>query len=279
MSEPVIQRYKVFSTDPERGNPAIVGFADRIDAAALEAARRSEEAVMAVLVAPSQSADAAFRFFAPLGELDFCGHGILAGALAFARSRDRAQFTVETRARRVSLSVSPEGMAQFLTTVAVKIDEAPERALLHQLVGLPAEEIEAREPLCVGSIGSAKLLLPVRSLGALRAVVPDLEAIRQWSARHKVNGIYVYTRQTEGPGAFAHARAFNPLFGVDEDVATGVAAGALGATYAARGDQRGRYVIEQGHGMGRASEIVVDVDAAGVSVGGFVNDVTERGTT
>jgi PhzF family phenazine biosynthesis protein len=267
----------VFSKDPQRGNPAMVAFADAVDEATLADARRAEQAVMAVLVGSASGADARFRFFAPLGELDFCGHGILAGALAFARRSGRAQFTVETRARRVRLSVSADGLTQFLTIGPVGLSDAPERARLHELMRLPASEIDDAEPLCVGSIGSKKLLLPVRSLCALRAAAPDLDAIRDWSARHQVNGLYVYTRQTEAPDAFAHARGFNPLFGVDEDVATGVAAGALGAVYAARGDTRGRYVIEQGHGLGRASEIFVDIDATGVSVGGFVKDV-QNGT-
>ncbi|MCC2631320.1 MAG: phenazine biosynthesis protein phzf family, partial [Patescibacteria group bacterium] len=65
-----------------------------------------------------------------------------------------------------------------------------------------------------------------------------------------------------------HARQFNPIFDLNEDPITGIAAGALGSYLAHHGlSPKKNFVIEQGYIIGKAGKIYVDL-ADGVKVGG-----------
>jgi trans-2,3-dihydro-3-hydroxyanthranilate isomerase len=93
----------------------------------------------------------------------------------------------------------------------------------------------------------------------LSAVVEEAEA----------DGFYLFAPTEEG----AKARFFGPGVGVDEDAATGSAAGPLGAYLAARGFS-GPIVVRQGEEIGRPSVLHVDATGTGrdwqITVGGGV---------
>ena len=123
----------------------------------------------------------------------------------------------------------------------------------------------------IGSIGSPKFLVPVRTRAALLAAHPDLDRLRALSRAHAVNGMYAYSLDPTTAEAIATARGTNPAAGVVEDPATGIAAGALAAALWSRGRGRSPYVVEQGDVVGQHNAIYVTVDAGLVGVGGRVD--------
>jgi trans-2,3-dihydro-3-hydroxyanthranilate isomerase len=88
---------------------------------------------------------------------------------------------------------------------------------------------ETKWPIAVVSTGFPVLIVPVRTLTAVRSIVPDHSAIVELSSRFGVNGVMVFTTVTVEPFATVHARMFAPSIGIPEDPATGSASGALGA--------------------------------------------------
>ena len=82
-----------------------------------------------------------------------------------------------------------------------------------------------------------------------------------------VNGLYVYTADA-GPEIDFAARAFNPNGGLNEDPATGVAAGAL-ISVLPESSQR-NFVIDQGDAMGKPSRLYVSRQDGQILVGGCV---------
>jgi trans-2,3-dihydro-3-hydroxyanthranilate isomerase len=102
----------------------------------------------------------------------------------------------------------------------------------------------------------------------------DPAALSSLVAGVEADGYYLFAL-TEGG---ATARYFGPGVGVDEDPATGSAAGPLGVYLAHRGaTEPGRILVRQGERMGRPSELHVDVRREGdrwsVRVGGGVRPV------
>ena len=96
---------------------------------------------------------------------------------------------------------------------------------------------------------------------------------RGWRRRWRAvggQGCYLYCLEPVDPAAAAHTRFFNPTVGIWEDPATGSAAGPLVSRLVAQGlVPEGRPVlVEQGHAMGRPSQIQVEVDGARVRIGG-----------
>jgi trans-2,3-dihydro-3-hydroxyanthranilate isomerase len=83
-------------------------------------------------------------------------------------------------------------------------------------------------------------------------------------------GCYVYCLDPVDSAATANARFFNPTVGIWEDPATGSAAGPLAARLVAEGvaASGAPVVVEQGHAMGRPSQIRVAVDGDRVRIAG-----------
>lgn len=105
--------------------------------------------------------------------------------------------------------------------------------------------IDKNLPCVVASVGSPKLLIPVRSLQLLAKLQPDYAAIAEWGSAQQINGLYVYTAETFCKTATFHARGFNPRTGHNEDAATGVAAAALALAV------QQSIVVEQGNFIGK----------------------------
>lgn len=115
----------------------------------------------------------------------------------------------------------------------------------------------------IASVGSPKLFIPIKTKKLLDNIIPDQAAITKWSIEHKINGLYVYTRDESEKDTF-HARGFNPRTGYLEDAATGVAAGALACGL------KQNLTVFQGSSIARPSKIQVSYIGNGVSmVGGL----------
>jgi trans-2,3-dihydro-3-hydroxyanthranilate isomerase len=124
---------------------------------------------------------------------------------------------------------------------------------------------DAKWPLEFVSTGLPVLIVPVRTLTAVRSIVPDPSAIVDLSSRFGVNGVMVFTTVTVEPSASVHARMFAPSIGIPEDPATGSASGALGAYLVQNGvvevGPMTEIIIEQGYEIERPSRILVQVES------------------
>lgn len=270
----------VFAEDPRFGNPAAVLFAADAEITDAEMQRLAQEidSVLTIFLLPPQTADGdvRFRFFTASTEMKFCGHGILGAAACYLAATGQEEARVETAMATVTIQRSGEQSAQFRTLAAAVLDVQIDPAAAASLLGLVAESLDLALPLCVATVGSPKLLIPVQSIAVLQGLTPDLAAIREWSLDHGVNGVYAYTQETEASGSTVQARSFNPLSGVTEDVATGVAAGALARAFRQRGllePGAMPFVVEQGHSLGNPTTIYVDADEKETKIGGPVVEI------
>jgi len=95
-------------------------------------------------------------------------------------------------------------------------------------LGLNPELPQLIEPAVCASIGSAFLLLEVPDIASLVALKPNRKAVFDVCEQLDVIGYYVYAQQP-GQDFDIATRMFAPRYGIDEESATGMAAGALGA--------------------------------------------------
>lgn len=148
--------------------------------------------------------------------------------------------------------------------------DAPERlAELAAAIGLaPGDLVTAPAPRTVDT-GAAHLMVLVRERAALERAVPDKRRLTAAADTAGAQGVYVVrpdgTPAVARPGRTAHARFFNPGVGLDEDPATGSAAGPLAAYLRAAGllATGEELTVVQGEAMGRPSTLRVTVDAGG----------------
>jgi trans-2,3-dihydro-3-hydroxyanthranilate isomerase len=284
----------VFTSQPFGGNPvAVFPDADGLTDDELQQIAREMNLSETVFVFPptDPAAAARLRIFTPTQEIPFAGHPVLGTFYVLAqlgRVSTREQvthvmqecniglFPVELHAEqsRVVRVVMSQPKPEFLDP----IDAINDVYLVGGALGLPKHVIaDMKGPLQVVSTGLPVLIVPVRTLTAVRSIHPDASAIITICERFGANGIMVFTTVTVESFASVHARMFAPKIGILEDPATGSAGGALGAYLVQNGvvevGPRTDILIEQGYEIDRPSRILVQVESdddviQGVKVGG-----------
>ncbi len=261
---------------------SVVPDADDLDLATQRAIARefNQSETTFVLRPTSAEADWRLRSFTPIGaEVYGAGHNALgawlwlvaAGRVPAGCSRfmqqigDDVLLVVVQRAPGrpdvISMDQSPPG---FGNTVA-------DAAELAAALGLPVLDLVADRPAQVVSTGAGHLLVPVRNRAAVDTASPDSARLATLLRQVGGEGCYLYSLDPVDPSqAVAYARFFNPTMGIQEDPATGTAAGPLMARLVAEGviSDGGTAVIEQGYALGRPSHIQVTVSGKHVRISG-----------
>lgn len=89
---------------------------------------------------------------------------------------------------------------------------------------------------------------------------PQLERVHRLSDTHDLIGFYVFCLQPDVPGRHAAARMFAPRYGIDEEAATGMAAGPLACWLHDRlGMAQRHFLLEQGRLMPHPSPSLIEV--------------------
>ncbi|MEK7351610.1 MAG: PhzF family phenazine biosynthesis protein, partial [Nitrospirota bacterium] len=272
----------VFTEDPFGGNPVAVfpdahGLADH----QLQQIAREMNLSETVFVLPptDQAAVVRLRIFTPTQEIPFAGHPVLGtfyvlaqlGLVAATDGITRVMqecniglFPVELYAQDGELIrvVMTQPKPEFLGPV----DAMEDVYKIAGALGLAKYAItDMKWPIEVVSTGLPVLIVPVRTLTAVRSIQPNASAIMDICSRFGANGIMVFTTVTVEPSATVHARMFAPSIGILEDPATGSASGALGAYLVQKGvvdvAPTTDIVVEQGYEIERPSQIFVRVES------------------
>jgi trans-2,3-dihydro-3-hydroxyanthranilate isomerase len=272
----------VFTSRPFGGNPVAV-FPDAkglTDDQLQQIAREMNLSETVFVLPPTEPAALVrLRIFTPTQEIPFAGHPVVGTMYVLAQlgsimttepvtrvvqECNIGLFPVELHVHdgQVTRVVMTQPAPQFLETVTHTED-------LYKVagtMGISKQVIaETKWPIQVVSTGFPVLIVPVRTLTAVRSIVPDPSAIVELSSRFGVNGIMVFTTVTVEPRATVHARMFAPSIGIPEDPATGSASGALGAYLVQHGvvevGPMTEVIIEQGYEIERPSRILVQVES------------------
>lgn len=272
----------VFTEDPFSGNPvAVFPDAQGLTDYQLQQIAREMNLSETVFVLPPNDGAAVvrLRIFTPTQELPFAGHPVLGtffvlaqlGLIAAADGVTRVMlecniglFPVELHALegQVTKVVMTQPKPEFLGPV----DAMEDVYKIAGALGLPKHVItDMKWPIEVVSTGLPVLIVPVRTLTAVRSIEPDASAITDLCIRFGVNGLMAFTTVTVEPSATVHARMFAPSIGILEDPATGSASGALGAYLVQNGvvdvAPTIDIVVEQGYEIERPSQILVRVES------------------
>ena len=223
-------------------------------------------------VLDSVVADFKLEYFTPTEEVPLCGHATIATfSLLKALGRlDRSCYSIETKAGILKVNVADDGRVLMQQNAPV-YDAVLERTQLAQCI----EETMIRNdlPIQIVSTGLKDILIPVVSEEALGKWQPDLQKIANLCQEEGVVGVhaFAFTKDNE---VTAVCRNFAPLYGIDEESATGTSNCAL-ACYLYKYDQKQEeYIFEQGHHLGEVSRLVVQIEARegeieAVYVGGY----------
>jgi trans-2,3-dihydro-3-hydroxyanthranilate isomerase len=220
-----------------------------------------------VLSAADQRAHRRLRSFTAAGvEVFGAGHNALGAwwwlvhSGRFAPPADGV-IVQEIGARLLEVQVSGDRLTMHheATRLGARVDEAAVAAA----VGVDPGAVDAAVPPRVVGTGADHLIAAVDTIATLRRASPDMGALGALTAAVGAEGLYLTVIGRHPTVVEAQARFFNPGVGLDEDAATGTAAGPLAAHLLDLGrlGPDGALTIRQGESMQRPSTIRVSAAA------------------
>jgi trans-2,3-dihydro-3-hydroxyanthranilate isomerase len=261
----------VFTSRPLEGNQLGV-FLDARGMAADLMQRTARELNLSETVflfpADNSKSDVKVRIFTPGRELPFAGHPCLGAGFVLARRTGAKRVTLETGLGPIPLTFDDDGYGQM--EQQVPIGEPFERtqdlfdALHVTASGLPVEAYRN---------GPRHVYVELPDAAAVTSLKPDFGKLKELDM-----GVSCFA----GHGSTWKTRMFAPALGVNEDPATGSAAGPLGVHLTRHGRiaPGQRIELSQGAEIGRPSTLYVTVEGTKdaiehVYVGGYTVVVAE----
>jgi trans-2,3-dihydro-3-hydroxyanthranilate isomerase len=247
----------VFTAAPLEGNQvAVFADASQLSGQLMQRAAREmnlSESVFLVGPGSDQGADAQIRIFTPATELPFAGHPVLGTAYVVGSESGREVVRLATKAGVIPVALTRDrgeitfGEMQQPIPAPEPLERADE---VLAAVGVERSEL----PLAAYRQGALHVYVALRGEAEVAALAPNFDALR------RLEGVGVSC--FAGEGIRFKTRMFGPGLGVDEDPATGSAAGPLAVHLARHGriPFGTRIEIRQGEEIGRPSVLYAQVD-------------------
>jgi PhzF family phenazine biosynthesis protein len=228
MKEVTLKIVYAFSIGGTGGNPAgVVLNADNLS--------NQEKQLIAVkaglsevaFVSKSKVADFKLEFFTPTRQIAHCGHATIATFTylkqrGFIKSDRSSKETIDGN-RDIYFKNGFAYMEQKAPTYTNVENEMTE--ILASLHLSKTDLLQGYSPSIVNT-GNSFLIIPVSNSAVLKNLKPVLEKIAAYSEKHNLIGYYIFTPSSE-KNSNATTRMFAPRYGIDEESATGMAAGPL----------------------------------------------------
>jgi len=228
------------------------------------------------------------RVFTPAYELPFAGHPTL-GTAYIIQSQ-----VIGTPVEKVALNMK---VGQIPVTFSYRKGNADilwmrqkrptfagtfGRSRIAKILGLKASDIDPKFPIMLVSTGVPFVIIPIRTLKAIKGISLDQAALRKLLHETKATVILVFTPETYAKENDLNVRVLGVPEVIPEDPATGSGNGCLAAYLVKQryfGKDRIDTRVEQGYEIGRRSLLLLRAKKAGdeieVNVGGRVQFIAK----
>lgn len=248
------------------GNPAgVVLDADQLTHAQKLAVAQRVGLSETAFVSASAISTFKLEFYTPTRQIAHCGHATIA---AFCRMRELGRIDDGTLSKETidgTREIVIRGEMTYMqqrapTYTAIEAGSALDRKVMDSIRVDRSSLIAGMDPMVVNT-GNSFLVLPVRDAKTLASLRPNLSLVAQISDEIDLVGYYAFAGQTQRPRRDAATRMFAPRYGIDEEAATGMAAGPLACYLRDKAHvDAEEFHIEQGWFMHPASPSVIQVN-------------------
>ena len=213
------------------------------------------------------------RYFTPESEVPLCGHATVS---AFTVLRNFGEILcgemiAKTQAGDLCVLIEPDKIwMEMPQGELIRELTSEEASRVYAAYGLSASDRVVGMPPTIVKVGLADILLPVSSKDALDHALQNRDAVIRLSRELGLVGVHLFYCPPEGD-VTAYCRNFAPLFGIDEESATGTSNASL--TYylfSSRLIEINRIsTFVQGEAMGKPSKILSRIEGDGtIRIGG-----------
>lgn len=226
------------------------------------------------------------RIFTPQAEVEFAGHPVLGTAHVIRnqlRLSSASEIVLNLRIGQIPVSFEETAAGRsvlWMKQMPPQFGGRIDAGRVAEVLGIAASDIEAHWPVEEVSTGFPTLIIPLKSLAALKQVRIDREKYFALIGDAWAKLVLVFSREAYEAGHALSVRMFGDYYGVPEDPATGSSNGCL-AAYLVRHRVLGATEIDvvsgQGYEIGRPSSLMLRAmemqSGIEVRVGGSVVDV------
>jgi PhzF family phenazine biosynthesis protein len=257
-----VQVVNAFIDGDKGGNPAgIVLDADHLVNTQKQKIAAAVGLSETAFVSDSTSADFKLEFFTPTRQIAHCGHATIAAFNLLSQLGRIPSTATSKETIDGNRDIFMDGNMAFMEQVAPRnrtVDDDIGRIMAS--LGLSSMALLPWTTPLIVDTGNAFLMVPLGSIPTVGSVRPDLEAIQMVCEDLDLIGYYIFSQTPQTPERDAGARMFAPRFGINEEAATGMAAGPLACyLYEKMGIRKEIFRIAQGHFMPRPSPSVIEV--------------------
>lgn len=276
-----VERIAAFAMNGLGGNPAGVMLAEALPSAA-EMQRIARKVGYSETVFAARDGEGwRVRYYAPEGEVAFCGHATIALGAVLGQRFGAGRYDLALAQARISVEAThgPEGWRAVLTSPPTWSKDLVPRVLAEVLAlfGLTQGDLDPAFLPVLAHGGADHPVIALRDRAVLARMAYDFDKGRDLMARE---GWTTISLIHFAAADVVNARNAFAVGGVVEDAATGAAAAALAGAMVDRdwnGLRRGGgFRILQGEDMGSPSELLVTVTGvpgAAVRVAGAVRQI------
>jgi PhzF family phenazine biosynthesis protein len=228
MKEVIVKIVYAFSIQGTGGNPAgVVLNANSLTNEEKQIIAAQVGLSEIAFVSSSNKADFKLDFFTPTRQIAHCGHATIAAFTYLKQNRfikkDKSSKETIDGIRDIYFTNGMAYMEQTSPTY-LKVDlELPE---ILQSLNIKANDLLKNFLPVIINTGNSFLIIPVKDTSLLQNLLPNQESIKKYSEKHGLIGYYAFAKSTE-EDYVATARMFAPVYGINEESATGMAAGPL----------------------------------------------------
>jgi PhzF family phenazine biosynthesis protein len=257
-----IQIINAFTDGESGGNPAGVV----LDADKLSVSQKLKIAAKVGLsetafVSSSKSADFKLDFFTPKLQIAHCGHATIATFSYLQQLGRIGKAATSKETIDGDRNIFIDGDMAFMEQLAPSYKEV--NHFMERLIsslGISVRDLLSNYKPFIVNTGNSFLVVPLKDETAVLSAHPDFGAIQKISEKFDLIGYYIFSQQTKIPERDAGTRMFAPRYGINEESATGMAAGPLACyLYDKMGINKEVYLIEQGHFIKPPSPSVITV--------------------
>ncbi|WP_319544981.1 PhzF family phenazine biosynthesis protein [Ruegeria conchae] len=267
------------------GNPAgVVLDADKLGEQDMQTVAARVGLSETAFVSQSKTEGFKLDFFTPNRRIAHCGHATIAAfshldALGRIPNPNTSKETVDGP-RRILMKEGAAYMEQLAPKYAIPEEWVTKGISIDDVLnslGISRHHLDQEIPPILVNTGNSFIVIGLADADSLANVKPDFAKITQISERLDLIGYYVFTRDPSATDRDATTRMFAPRYAIEEEAATGMAAGPLACVlHDFVGSSQRSFQIEQGVFMNPASPSLIKVDLdiengtiSGLMAGGY----------
>lgn len=212
-----------------------------------------------VFVSKSSIADFNLEYFTPQEEVPLCGHATIGTFIVLKHLclLHQSTLTIETKSGVLDINIDENNFIFMEQTLPHFYETLCSADITHCFDGVSLNQMF---PIQMVSTGLKDILLPIDTPTTLHAMTPHFTNIATVSQTHNCIGIHAFSL-TNTDNITAICRNFAPLYGINEESATGTSNCALACYLFQHGIKLPLYVFEQGHQLNSISQICVRLDS------------------